>query len=315
MHLTKEAHMSDSTSFPISLPQNSQDDRPLPEIIAEQYGFPLAYHDLDDGKRYYAVQDWIRGVALTNNAKAASDLWTAMKKRLKKIGIETPTWCRSLPYVANDGKTYKRDHADAEALYRITQRMDANTGLRDQILNYLAKSSVVLDDMRRDPEQAAEMLGTMYKDREYQKLRAEGFSHDDAIQWLEQRANGIQTRKWITGVWKKRGAKNCDFALLTNQVSEIVHGKTVTERKHEKGLPKLDTMRNYDAAADQYMTALTEFTSGTLHEWRDSIGFPELSEDVEDTRPLVNAARPHAYAMFSKKPRRLRSGDKPELPE
>src|SRR5262245_5081570 len=192
MQPTKEAHMSDSTSNSLSLPQHSQDDRPLPEIIAENYGCPLAFHD-QDGKRYYAVQDWISGVAQPAEVRK---FWDAMKRRLKKAGIDLSTWCRQLPYKARDGKTYRQDHADAETLYRITQRMDANTGLRDQVLNYLAKSGVVLDDMRRDPEKGIELLADWYDEKEYRKLIDEGFTPDEARQWLEQRARGVQTRKW-----------------------------------------------------------------------------------------------------------------------
>src|SRR4051794_16526851 len=99
--------MSDSTYLPIPLPQDTNDKRPLPEIIADHYGFPLAYHDVD-GERYYAVQDWIRGVA---HSIDASKYWDALKRRLKKAEIEISTLYRGLSYTANDGKIYKRDHA------------------------------------------------------------------------------------------------------------------------------------------------------------------------------------------------------------
>ena len=49
-----------SVSFPITPEPN--DKRPLPEIIADYCGFPLAFVDVD-GERFYAVQDWLRGVA------------------------------------------------------------------------------------------------------------------------------------------------------------------------------------------------------------------------------------------------------------
>ena len=81
------------------------------------------------------------------------------------------------------------------------------------------------------------------------------------------------------------------------------------------GLAKHDTPRNYDAAADQLLTAITEMSAGALHEWRDSTGFTELSEDIEDVRPIIDGARPGVYNAFSKKPRRLPSGSHPELPD
>src|SRR5579863_9489690 len=83
--------MSDPTSNLVSLPFDPNDDRPLPERIAEGYGFPLAYHDLDDGKRYYAVQDWIVGVAQPPDA---AKFWHDVKRRMKKAGFELSVSCR-----------------------------------------------------------------------------------------------------------------------------------------------------------------------------------------------------------------------------
>ena len=62
--------MDDSTSNSVSFPVNSQDKRPLPEIIADLYGFKLAFVDHTDGNRYYAVQDWINGVTQTAQARS-----------------------------------------------------------------------------------------------------------------------------------------------------------------------------------------------------------------------------------------------------
>ncbi|MEP7284265.1 MAG: hypothetical protein ABI947_00695 [Chloroflexota bacterium] len=303
--------MSDSTSFP-AVPSSQFDDLPLPERIANLYGFALAYHDLDDGKRYYAVQDWIIGVAQPAEPRT---FWTAMKRRFKKSGVDMSTWCTQLAYVAADRKRYKMDHADAEALYRITQRMDTETGLRNEILAYLAKAGVVLDEMVRHPENESEFIAAVQDQRALNKLINEGFTPEEARQWLDQRAQGIETRKWITEVWRKRQAHGKDFAILTNQVSGIVHGKTATQRKLEMGLAKRDTPRNYDAAADQLLTAIVEMSAGALHQWRDSNGFDQLSEDIDDTRPIVDGARPGVYTAFSKKTRRLPGNNKPSLPD
>jgi hypothetical protein len=303
--------MFDSTSNLVPLSPDS-DDRPLPERIAAQYEFPLAYKDHDDGRRYYAVQDWIKGVATP--ATHPGHYWNEMKKRLKKSGIEISIWCVKLPYRASDGKNYQMDYADAEALYRITQRMDANTGLRNKILAYLAAAGVAVDEIIRDPYTAQEMAIISEHQPEYRKLRAEGFTHAEAVQWLRMREYGIGKRKVITDIWVRRQGRS-HIARLTNKVSQIVHGKTATVRKKETGLAKRDTPRNYDAAADLLLTAFTEMSSGMLHEWRDSYGLEELSEDIDDTRPMVDAARPHAYKAFSKKPRRLPGENKPQLPE
>jgi hypothetical protein len=299
------------------------DDRPLPERIAAQWNFPLAHKDHEDGRRYYAVQDWIAGVGNTPHART---LWEKLKKRAKKQAEELEKkgkeqlsrwWGQlvKLPYRATDGKDYKMDYADAETLYRITQRMDANTGRRNEILAYLAKAGVVVDEMYRDPDIADEVAKFMRENKEYRKLRTEGFDHDEALQWLRVRNYGIGTRKWITDIWVRRDARGKEIAILTNKVSQIVHGKTATRRKQGMGLAKHDTPRNYDAAADQLLTAITELSAGTAHEWRDSQGLEQLSEDVEDTRPIVDGARPGVFSLFSKKPRRLPGENKPQIGE
>jgi hypothetical protein len=172
----------------------------------------------------------------------------------------------------------------------------------------------VFDEMIRDPRTAQEMAIISEHQREYRKLRSEGFSHEEAMQWLRIRDHGIGARKSITDIWVKRHARS-HIWKLTNQVSQIVHGKTATVRKQEMGLAKHDTPRKYDAAADLLLTAIAELSAGTLHEWRDSDGVEQLSEDIDDTKPIVDGARPGVYSAFSKKPRRLPGANKPQIGE
>jgi hypothetical protein len=132
----------------------------LPEIIADYCGFKLATKPFE-GKQYYAVQDWIAGVAQPESHPGT--FWTHMKRRGKKAGIEFSSLCTKLPYTASDGKNYKIDYAVAETLYRITQRMDANTGIREAVLHFLARAGVVVDEMRIDPEKAIEAAIDAYR--------------------------------------------------------------------------------------------------------------------------------------------------------
>jgi hypothetical protein len=46
------------------------DGKPLPEQIAEKYGFPLAYIDVDC-TRFYTVPDWIAGVVRPANVRGS----------------------------------------------------------------------------------------------------------------------------------------------------------------------------------------------------------------------------------------------------
>lgn len=113
--------MSDSTFFQPALPTpNSDDSRPLPEIIADHFGFPLAYHDVE-GVRYYAVQDWILGVA--QPASHPGTFWTEMKRRLERLNINIAPMCKKLPYLAENNKRYSMDHGTHDLMMLIVQFM------------------------------------------------------------------------------------------------------------------------------------------------------------------------------------------------
>jgi Meiotically Up-regulated Gene 113 (MUG113) protein len=106
------------------------DRRPIPELLAAFYKFPLAYHDTDNG-RFYAVQDWIIGVA---HAAEPRKFWDSMKRRLKRTGRELPKQCKKPPYKAADGKNYLCDYPNAETLNQITQYMDKRMGIVSEVL-------------------------------------------------------------------------------------------------------------------------------------------------------------------------------------
>jgi hypothetical protein len=126
------------------------DGQPLPLLIADSEGFALQHHQID-GVLWYAVQDWITGVAHTDNA---STFW----KKLQKRTVPMTGMVEKMAYKARNGKTYQMDFATDETLYLITQRMDANTGIRNKILDYLARSGVILDEIRRDPGAAQKFI-------------------------------------------------------------------------------------------------------------------------------------------------------------
>lgn len=133
----------------LSLFDEQDAPRPLPLLIAaggkDWQAFPLQYNVVED-VHYYAVQDWLRGVAKTDNA---ARFWTDLQTRAEKTHkIQLYASCVQLPYTASNGKTYQMDYANAETLYQITQYMDSTTGIRAHILKYLAKAGVKLDEMR-----------------------------------------------------------------------------------------------------------------------------------------------------------------------
>jgi hypothetical protein len=110
--------------------EDNQPVQPLPLQIASDYNFPLQYHQTPDDVIVYSIQDWIAGVG---QAAEPRDFWAKLKKRLKTVNPQLWTSCLQLPYIASNGKSYKMDFADDVTLYRITQQMSTNTGIRNEV--------------------------------------------------------------------------------------------------------------------------------------------------------------------------------------
>ncbi len=269
--------MSDSTSNSVSFPVNSNDQRPLPEIISANYGFPLAYHDID-GMRYYAVQDWIRGVAQIYDPEASSKFWLNLKKRLNKAGIETSLWWRSLPYRASDGKIYKRDHANAETLYRITQRMDAQTGLRDDVLKFLAKSGVVIDEIRLDPDKAIDAAIEAYK--------RQGKSE----KWIEARLQGKVQRVRFTAAFRRAmrvDPSQMQYAIITDEMRIGLWKRNSATLRKQMGLQKKDNLRDNQSRLAILYESLAEEVSSVELDQKSDLAFDQAKNIVRSNSESV----------------------------
>lgn len=121
---------------------------PLPLLVAEKWGFDLAYVDRDGNPNhyFYSVQDWM--VGLTGCSKQHASATWVQSNYTRELNSS------KLPYKTTSGRTYQMDFTDAEGLYRIAQelrplkkRPDLAKVLSD-IYTYLAKAGVIVDKMR-----------------------------------------------------------------------------------------------------------------------------------------------------------------------
>src|SRR5690349_9662950 len=153
--------------FPV-IPEAGDSSLALPLIVAQKWGFPLAYHETDEGT-FYAVQDWVRG--LTGDKE--------VKKALAKIKNQRSLSSRPLPYVASDGKTYQRDFTNDKGLYLIAQylRVTKARPVLDEIKRFLAAAGAFADEIRRSPDTLV-ISGAVTPDQAFdaaiQAYRAEG---------------------------------------------------------------------------------------------------------------------------------------------
>lgn len=272
------------------------DDRPLPLIVAQRWGFELQ-HFVEDAGNLYAVQDWIGGLV---GAEGANQALRNLKRDRQCVFSK-----HRLPYLATNGKTYQMDYTDAQGLYTIAQQL-RSTSARPalaEIKRFLAAAGVFVDEARRSPRAAAAALE---EHADYKRLIAAGFTPSEARQWLAERQQGKTKRISITGEWAARGVRNGrDYARLTNEVTVVAIGKTATE--HRQALQvKSGSLRDHLSALENTALGMTEYLAAGLHQARDSRGVGELSEDVQDVRPIMNAARAELEKAFSKKrPRRV----------
>lgn len=117
----------------------NNDSLPLPLIVAQMWTFPLAYVETEEGA-YYAIQDWVKGLTGANDAR---HIWANMKRRNELFStLNILDLCKKLPYVATDGKTYQCPYTTSEGLYRITQCMRSNNGVRNVILSAFTSGEI-----------------------------------------------------------------------------------------------------------------------------------------------------------------------------
>jgi hypothetical protein len=247
-----------------------------------------------------------------SKATNRSGPWSDLKKVIQSQGdFEVSEILRVLEVETPGGKQ-SMDFTDEGGLYQITQRMSDRSKVVRKVKTFLAQCGVFMGEAYNNPHAAIDMMDRFAYNREYQKLIDEGFAPEEAEQWLHVRGQQKRVRRKITAIWSERGInKPKDFADLTNQIHHVALGRTATHHKRELSIK--DTPRNYVSAADNATLQVTELTSGLLHEHRESFGKPELSEDIDDVRPIIDAARPEIQRVFSQRPRRLSSSRKPRL--
>jgi hypothetical protein len=265
------------------------DSRPLPQIVAERWGFALSVSEAN-GETVYAIQDWIAGLAQVDTTKA-SILW-------QRMSGQTVISKYSLPYEAKDGRLYDRDHTNDRGLYVIAQslRQLKSRTLLAQIKEYLADAGAFADEARRNPQGAADKFQAIADGREYKRLIASGMSHEETLKWIDVRAKQKRGNLAIKDTWAERGAVGRDYPNLSNAVMLEATGKTATDMKREL---QVTNPRDYLSAAENAAVAGVELFAGLLHNGRDSRGYEQLRDDIADGAGMIDRAA--IEAAFSKR--------------
>jgi hypothetical protein len=274
------------TNLPM-FPDDSQTDNntPLPLIVAKRWNFPLAYHQTEEGT-YYAVQDWIR--SLTGEEDIRKSL-TYLKKQ--EVWVQMSSSTRRLNYKATDGKTYKRDFTTDKGLYLIAQylRVTQDRPVLDEIRRFLAAAGVFADEVRRKPETVV-LSGAVTPDQAIdaaiQAYRAQG--KDD--KWIHARLEGkIKRNHFITALTAAVAdmLSPRHYATATDDIYKGLWGRTAAYLKKELELPKGASLRDHQPMLALHYQGIAEEVSAQKLGQREELAWSEARSIVQTVAAFI----------------------------
>jgi DNA-damage-inducible protein D len=217
-----------------------------------------------DDDWYYSVVDVIRALTDSDNPRI---YWNALKRREKEQGVELSTICIQLKLIAKDGKKYRTDCADNEAILRIIQSVPSRKA--EPFKRWLAKVGKERLDEIEQPAKAIERAKGYYL--------AKGYNPE----WVQTRIAGIDTRVTFTEKLKDSGIKDgYEFAILTNEMYQSWAGMTAEEYKKHKGLNKKESLRDNMTPMELATTLFSETAAKELIEKSGVKGFVETKKQI-----------------------------------
>jgi hypothetical protein len=213
------------------LPQFSDSpdpELPLPLYVARQWSFNLAYVDQNGNPSsyLYALNDWIKGLTGTSQpSRLVNELFDSTEE------LKAAILLKKLPYKATNNKTYQVDFTNAEGLYRIAQELRSlkSRPQLDAIKHYLAAAGVLVDEIRRDEDVAAELIEDL--EARHKRIREQG---------KKKRINFVQTAKET----HEKGRPN--YAAMTNAEYQVLFGAAKDELVKTLGLTAAQAARFRD---------------------------------------------------------------------
>ncbi len=231
---------------------------------------------------YYAIQDWIAGLASTTD-RNASKVWAKMKVELSTSG-------RQLPYLASNGKKYTMDFGTDRDLYLIAQRM-RSTATRpnlEAIKVYLAKAGAFTDAVRRRPEALLDygLVGPDEAiDAAIEMYRKQG--KDDG--WITARIIGKIKRHAFTSALKAAilDIRPWHYGAATNEVYKGLWGRTAQYLKKELELPKGASLRDHQPTLALTYQAIAEEVSAQRLGDKEEIEWEEARSVVQEVAEMI----------------------------
>jgi len=254
----------------------------------------LAIFEEKEIRREWYKEDWYFSVvdvieALVENNKRPRKYWSDLKQKLILEGfVEVSEKIGQLKMLAKDGKKRLTDVADTKTLLRIIQTIPSPKA--EPFKRWLAQVGSERLEEIVNPELAINRAKEIYIRKGYEDT------------WIAQRLKTIDNRKELTDTWKERGAKDRDYAILTDEIYKSTFNMNTAKYKELKGISRTKrNLRDSMGKLELAITNLAEVTANEMHNTNNSFGLEELRDDVQEAGKITGKARKEIEEKIGKK--------------
>lgn len=236
---------------------------------------------------YFSVIDVVE--ALVENNRRPRKYWSDLKQKLISEGfVEVSEKIGQLKMMAKDGKMRLTDVADTKTLLRIIQTIPSPKA--EPFKRWLAQVGSERLEEIVNPELAINRAKETYIRKGYEDT------------WIAQRMKTIDSRKELTDTWKERGAKDRDYAILTDEIYKSTFNMNTSQYKELKWINKTKrNLRDSMGKLELAITNLAEVTANEMHNTNNSFGIDELKDDVQEAGKITGKARKEIEKKIGKK--------------
>lgn len=240
----------------------------------------------DEEKFYISVVDMI-AILTDNEYQIARNYWKVLKNRLKKEGNETVTNCNQLKLLSQDGKKRMTDVVDIEGMFRLVESVPSKKA--EPIKLWLARLGKERIDEEYDPE--------LTINRALEAYKRKGYSDE----WINQRLKSIDARKEFTDELKNKGIETSkDFAILTNILTKVWSGYSVSEYKEIKNLKK-ENLRDNMTNMELVLNMLAEVSSTEISKSSADSGYNSVKKSIVKGGNVAKTAKEQIEKETGKK--------------
>lgn len=234
---------------------------------------------------YFSVEDVVQ--VLTDSIDVKQYI-KKLKARDMELNSNWGTICTLVEMKAKDGKIRKIRTADTKGILRIIQSIPSAKA--EPFKLWLAQVGSERLDEIINPELAINRAKETYIKKGYEET------------WVAQRLKSIDSRKELTDNWKEKGAKDRDYAILTDEIYKNAFNINTAQYREIKGISKTKrNLRDSMGKLELAITNLAEVTANEMHNTNNSFGLKELKDDVQEAGKITGKARREIEEKIGKK--------------